>query len=443
MVLGVDLLLLVVFVLTILFVIIAPYERALVALFGVVVMVLVSDSYGFEDSFRAVDWNVIMILFGMWMLSGYLSKSGFPQYIVFTLSSRIKSYELLLAITLVAGFITLFVDNVLVILLFGGLAVSVALKAGMDPLVAAMIVGLAANYMGTALLLGDLPPQMLHGIAGAEFLDFIWFRGAPSSFPLLTLSFILTLLVLYPVLFKVTKTRVSGDLSSTVELEAPKLDRVTAVISILGFTAFIVLASIRPMLGVELGALAVSVATVTSATLEFLRYRLKNNSIPAFEDILRDMEWRVIIFYIALFMLVGGLKAGGVIDEVSKTIASYIESDLLVSYTLVYWVTALLSSIVEHDAVILFLLKSLKETGELVGLDPWPHYWAVVWAGTLGSNATIAGAPALYLSLVIAEKAKGSRVSWLDWLKITVPFTLTSLAIHYILSIIVVPYYVD
>jgi Na+/H+ antiporter NhaD/arsenite permease-like protein len=69
----VDLLLLVVFVFTILFVIVAPYERALIALFGVILMVLVSDSYTFTDAFKSVDWNIMMILFGMWMLSGYLS----------------------------------------------------------------------------------------------------------------------------------------------------------------------------------------------------------------------------------------------------------------------------------------------------------------------------------------------------------------------------------
>ena len=437
-----DLLLLAVFASTILLIIVAPYERALVALFGVILMVLVSDGYTFIEAFKSVDWNVIMILFGMWMLSGYLSRSGLPQYVVFVLSSRVGSYTaLLLSVILVAGFITLFLDNVLVILLLGGLAVRMALRAGTDPLVAAMTVGLAANYMGTALLLGDLPPQMLHGIAGAEFLDFIWFRGAPSSLPLLTLSFILTLLILYPLWFKFKKTTIPGDAGFTVELEAPKLDKVTASIAILGFIAFIVLASIRPMLGVELGALSVSVATVVSVTLELLKHRLKNNSIPAFEDILRDMEWRVIIFYISLFMLVGGLKAGGVIDEVSRTIASYVERDLLLSYTLVYWVTALLSAVVEHDAVILFFLKSLKETGDLLNVDPWPHYWAVVWAGTLGSNATIAGAPALYLSLVIAEKARGTRVSWIEWLKITLPFTIASLIIHYIISLVVVPYY--
>jgi Na+/H+ antiporter NhaD/arsenite permease-like protein len=434
----------VVFVCTILFVMVTPYDKALIALFGVILMVLVSPNYTFSDAFKSVDWDVIMILFGTWLLSGYLSKSGLPQYIVFILSSRVRSYSaLLLSMVLVAGFISIFVANVLVVLFFGELAIRVALRAGMDPLVAVMLVGLAANYMGTALLLGDLPPQMLHSIGGAEFLDFIWFRGVPSSLPLLSISFILTLLILYPLWFKATRIRVGGDASSAIELEAPKLDKITAFVATSGFIAFMALASIRPMLDVELGALAVSVATVALVLLEILRHKLRGNSIPAFEDILRDMDWRVIIFYISLFMLVGGLKAGGVIDEISRIVASYIERDLLLSYTIVYWVTALLCSIVEHDAVILFFLKSLKEVGSLTGVDPWPHYWAVVWAGTLGSNATIVAAPTLYLSLVIAEKARGAQVSWVEWMKITVSFTVLSLLIHYIISIIVVPYYVD
>lgn len=104
-----DLLLLAVFASTILLIIVAPYgEGALVALFGVILMVLVSDGYTFIEAFKSVDWNVIMILFGMWMLSGYLSRSGLPQYVVFVLSSRVGSYTaLLLSVILVAGFITL------------------------------------------------------------------------------------------------------------------------------------------------------------------------------------------------------------------------------------------------------------------------------------------------------------------------------------------------
>jgi len=436
-----ELIVLLVFLATIMFVIVSHHEKSLIALFGVIVMIILSPSYTFVDAFRSVDWNVIVILLGMWIISGYLSKSGFPEYVVYLLSRRFRSYgSLIISIALLAGFITLFVDNVLVILLLGGLAAQIAMASKRDPLLPVMVVGLSANYMGTALLLGDLPPQMLHSIAGAEFLDFIWFRGAPSSLPLLVISFIATLAIFYPLWLRGSRDR--GHSFGETMVRLPDIERISGWVSIAGFAIFMGLASIRPMLGVELGAIAISVAIMISTILETARLHGKQR-IPAFEEILRDLEWRVMLFYIALFMLVGGLKAGGVIQEVSKMISGYIVEELLLSYSIVYWLVAILSSVVEHDAVVLFMLKTLQELGTASGADPWPHYWATVWAGTLGSNATIAGAPALYLALVIAEKNRGKKASWREWMRITVPFTITSLAILYIISLPIIPRYIE
>jgi len=436
-----ELIALLLFLATIAFVIISHHEKSLIALLGVIVMIILSPSYTFVDAFRSVDWNVIVILLGMWMISGYLSKSGFPEYVVYLLSKRFRSYgPLVISIALLAGFITMFVDNVLVILLLGGLAAQIAMASKRDPLLPVMIIGLSANYMGTVLLLGDLPPQMLHSIAGAEFLDFIWFRGAPSSLPLLAISFIATLAIFYPLWLRSPRDR--GHSIGGTMMRPPDIERISGWVSIAGFAIFMGLASIRPMLGVELGAIAISVAIMIATILETARL-LGKQRIPAFEEILRDLEWRVILFYIALFMLVGGLKAGGVIHEVSKMISGYIGEELLLSYSMVYWLVAILSSVVEHDAIVLFMIKTLQELGTASGADPWPHYWATVWAGTLGSNATIAGAPALYLALVIAEKNRGKKASWREWMRITAPFTITSLAILYIISLPIIPSYIE
>ncbi|MEN2999442.1 MAG: SLC13 family permease [Acidilobaceae archaeon] len=424
---------LLVFLLAILAIIFLPLERSLVAFAGLILMVLFSASYSFVDAFKAVDWNVMMILLGMWILSGYLSKSQLPEYIVYEAARRTRSYAaFLLSLALIASFTTLFVDNVLVILLFGSLAVRAAVTAGRDPLTASMIVGLAANYMGTGLLLGDLPPQLLHSVAGAEFLDFIWFRNTPGSLFLLTLSFLITLALFYRPWF-------SGRQAS-VEVGRPKgFDTLTASVTVGGFALFVLLASARPLLGVELGAIAVSVAIGVATLLETIRTYGKRE-VPSFEDVLRDMEWRVFLFYATLFGLVGGLKKGGVIESFSELIHSSLLAEPVLSFGAVYWLTATISSFVEHDAVILVALVTVKEAAQGFALDPWPFYWAIVWAGTLGSNATITGAPALYLSLLLAEKEKG-RVSWREWMRITVPFTLVSLAVHFALSLLVLQFW--
>lgn len=418
-----------IFAITIAAIIFSPFDKSLVAFAGLIAMILASRDYSFEEAFIAIDWNVMMILLGMWMMSGYLSKSGFPEYLVHRVSSRVSSVKgLILSLAIISAIATLFVDNVLVILLFGGLAVNIAAASRIDPLKASMIVGLSANYMGTGLLLGDLPPQLLHSVAGAEFLDFIWFRGLPSSLFLLSLSYLATLAIFARVWFRESPSveqRVRND---------KDYNKVVAWLSLGGFAAFMILASIRPRLGVELGAIAVSVGIAVAALVELYGY-LTKRQVPSFEEVIKDMEWRVFLFYALLFSLVGGLKSAGAIQLFSESLEPGLKGDSLVAYSLIYWASAVASSIIEHDAVILVLLLSAKELS--AAIDPWPLYWGIVWAGTLGSNATITGAPALYLSLILAEQKRG-KVSWREWLSITLPFTIVSLLLHYIISLPIV-----
>ena len=97
--------------------------------------------------------------------------------------------------------------------------------------------------------------------------------------------------------------------------------------------------------------------------------------------------------------------------------------------------------LVEHDAYILTFLHTIKDLAK-AGVEPWPLYWMVLWSGTLGSNLTIAGAPALYVALSLGEKEEGRKVSLKEFLKWSIPFTLVCSLICYILSMLiwVLPY---
>jgi len=172
-------------------------DEVVSALIGAILAVILIPGYTVDKALSYVDWNVIAILVGMWIIAGYLSEAGFVKIVIAAIRRRTRSYKTaLIALALTSGFISMFLDNVLVILLLGGVALDLAVAAGADPVFAILLVGFSANFMGTALLLGDLPPQLLHSVAGAEFIDFIWFRGLPSSFPLLTITFLLVLLVI-------------------------------------------------------------------------------------------------------------------------------------------------------------------------------------------------------------------------------------------------------
>jgi Na+/H+ antiporter NhaD/arsenite permease-like protein len=106
-----------------------------------------------------------------------------------------------------------------------------------------------------------------------------------------------------------------------------------------------------------------------------------------------------------------------------------------------YWVTVPIVGLVEHDAYILTFLYTIRDMAQ-GGIEPWPLYWMLLWAGTLGSNLTVAGAPALYVALSLAEKEEGRRVSLREFLAWSVPFTLLCSGICYVLGMLiwVLPY---
>ena len=91
---------------------------------------------------------------------------------------------------MLTGLLSMFIDNVVCILMMAPVALPLARALGIPATPLVLMIGFSANFMGTALLLGDLPPQMLHSVAGAEFFDFIWQDGRPSSFPILMLTFV-------------------------------------------------------------------------------------------------------------------------------------------------------------------------------------------------------------------------------------------------------------
>ena len=407
-------------------------DETVAALAGLVLMVVLAG-YPPGEAFHAVDWNVIMILLGMWLITAYMNRAGFAEAIVSAVARRVRSYHAFLTtMMLLAGFISMFVDNVLVILLLGSIVIEAARRNGANPLKAVLMIGFSANFMGTALLMGDLPPQLLHSVGGAEFLDFIWFRGRPSSFPLLTLTFLLVTGLMYILFIRSEPENLT--LNAAGEAGAGGgVNRLLLAVSIGFFAATVAGMAVRPLLGVPLGFITVAGATLLALTVEALR-RLGVRGMPSFEEAVSDVEWRALMFYAALFSLVGGLEHSGALERFAEMLSGYISEPLPVAYTVFYWLTGLLAAIVEHDALLLTLLYTVRDAARLASVDPWPFYWGMAWAATLASNATVAAAPALYVAVTLAEKA-GHRVAPREFLKYSLPYAFSSLAIHYLLTL--------
>ncbi len=407
------------------------------ALLGVAAMVWLGVMTE-EDAFKIVDWNVMAILVSIWTIAGYFGKSGVPEWLsVKALKLSGGNPALLVVIlSLLAGFVSMVVDNVVVILMFAPVAIPIVRHLGMPLTPVILMIGFSANFMGTAMLLGDLPPQMMHSVSGAEFLDFIWQHGRPSSFIVLTLTFVLTLAILYWFSFRKFRATHAADESAMPSARIP--DPLFAGIVLFMFAATVVAMAFREKLGVRLGFIAMTGALLLVLILELFGERLKK---PSFEDIVQGLDWRAVFFYIALFALVGGLEKTGILEMLAHAMAPIFKENAALGATILYWVTIPIVGIVEHDAYILTFLYTIRDLGQQ-GVNPWPLWWMLLWSGTLGSNLTIAGAPALYVANNICEREENRKIPLREFLRWSMGFTLLSSAICYVFGMLiwVLPY---
>jgi len=412
-------------------------DSTVVALLGAAAMVWVGIMTD-VDAFGLVDWNVMAILVSVWVIAGYFGRTGIPSWLsvqALRLSGG-RPGLLVMILSALAGIISMFVDNVVVILMMAPVALPLAraLKLPITPLV--LMIGFAANFMGSAMLLGDLPPQMLHSVSGAEFGDFFWQNGRPSSFPILVVTFVITLAAMYAYGFRHHRRQAVDIEKLGIETHIP--NRLFATVVVVWFLGTVLAMAFRQLIGLKLGFIAMTGAVSLVLVLELLGDRVK---APDFEEILRELDWRAIFFYIALFALVGGLEKVHLLDALAHHLKPLFAENYALGATVMYWATVPIVGIVEHDAYILTFLYTIRDL-QAEGVPPWPLWWMMLWSGTLGSNLTVAGAPALFAALNICQREEDRRISLREFLAWSVPFTLVATLVCYVLGMLiwVLPY---
>jgi Na+/H+ antiporter NhaD/arsenite permease-like protein len=331
-----------IFAITIVVVISNAVDSTVTALIGVTAMIWIGVMTE-TDAFALVDWNVMAILVSVWTIAAYFGKTGVPSWLSVQALRLSGGRPGLLVITLsvLSGAISMFVDNVVVILMMAPVALPLAraLKLPITPLV--LMIGFSANFMGSAMLLGDLPPQMLHSVAGAEFMDFFWHEGRASSFPILSLTFAITLGAMYVYGFR-GFGRQSVDIEKLgIETHIP--NKLFATVVVGWFLLTVLGMALREVFGVKLGFIAMTGAVTLVLLLELLGKRV---NAPSFEEVLTELDWRAIFFYVALFALVGGLERTHVLDALAQALKPVFTESYALGATLLYWVTVPIVGIV-------------------------------------------------------------------------------------------------
>ena len=409
---------LIIFIISYIFLISEKINRAVVACLGGVAM-LFAGVFDLDSAFfQYIDWHTIALLLAMMILVSITSQSGLFEYISIHIAKKVKGrpIPLLILLSILTAIGSAFLNNVTTVLLVVPIVLTLTKILQITAIPYLISIVLASNIGGTATLIGD-PPNLMIGqaVKHLTFNDFLFNMGPPV---VITFAFVLIGLVYYyrNSLWVTKEYRYKlMDISPRDYLK----DKVLLVKSLSVLALTILGFIIQPILTVDITSIAMAGALL----LMLLTYQTQDA-----EEVFRSIEWVTLFFFVGLFMLVGGLKEVGIIEEIAKGIIFYTEGDLAKTSLLILWGSGILSGFVDNIPFVAAMIPVILEfeTYGMTNLDPL--WWSLALGACLGGNATLIGATANVIVAGLAMKAK-QGFSYFEFLKIGVPVTLISFVI--------------
>ncbi|MFC0473639.1 ArsB/NhaD family transporter [Halalkalibacter kiskunsagensis] len=409
---------LIIFLCSYFFIITEKLNRAVIACFGGVLM-LVFGVYEINAAFlHHIDWHTITLLLAMMILVSITSQSGFFEYVAVSLAKWVngRPVPLLIVISSLTAFGSAFLNNVTTVLLLVPIIFTLTSLLKLPAVPFLLTIVMASNIGGTATLIGD-PPNLMIGqaVSHLTFNDFLFHLS-----PVVIVIFVVVMAGLVAVYRKqlvVTKKDQAKLLAinPTTYIKDRKL--LIKSVSVLAMTTIGFI--IQPFIQVEL----TSIAMVGALLLMLITHEEQD-----MEEVFRSVEWVTLFFFIGLFMLVGGLKEVGIIDEVAKSIIYYTEGDVPKTALFILWGSGILSGFVDNIPFVAAMIPVILEFQEFGMNNLDPLWWALALGACLGGNATVIGATANVIVAGMAVKAK-HPFSYLEFLKVGLPIAFISFII--------------
>lgn len=361
-----------------------------------------------------IDFNVIFLLVAMMIIVAITTKSGVFNWLANELLKFTKGHpvKILFALGIFTAFVSAFLDNVTTVILIMPITFAIAKKLEIDPVPYLLTEVFASNIGGTATLIGD-PPNIIIGSAGG--LTFMDFLKELTPVVVIILLFVVSVLAL---LFK-NKLHADQDKMNAVA-QIDNSGTITNKNLMLRSTIVLALVILGFMLH-DMIHLETCVVAMLGAS--FLLIFEKPN------DILKDVEWNTIFFFIGLFIIIGGLEASGGIKLMAQWILDVTKGSQAATSMIILWASGIISGVIDNIPYTATMAPMLVEIEKTMGeAYTFPLWWALSLGACLGGNMTIIGAAA---NVIVSENAykEGHPISFMRFLKYGVIVVAISLIV--------------
>ena len=389
---------------------------------GAALIFIVTGLLPLGEIMPAIDLNVLLMIAGTMGLVALFIESKMPALLADLVMERVSSVQMAaVALALFAGVISAFMDNVATVLMVAPVALEICRKLKTNPVPFIIGIAVSSNLQGAATLVGDTTAIMLGSALDMSFTDFIWYQGKPGMFFVVEIGALLAAAILF-FLFRKEKGRIPKVMART-----EVTDYVPSIL-LVGTIALLIGASFIPNKPDVTNGLICCAMLAAGLIHSYIRRR----DITAVTGPLRSIDLETIGLLLGLFLMIGGIKAQGVIDAAANLLAQAGGGNVFLLYTIIVWASVLISAFIDNIPYVATMIPVIASLAAAMNIDPTALYFGLLSGATLGGNCTPIGASANITGIGILRKA-GHEVSNGDFFKIGIPFTLAAVIPAYVL----------
>ena len=369
----------------------------------------------------SIDLNVLLMIAGTMGLVALFIESKMPSLLADLVMEKVPNVQMAaVALSLFAGVISAFVDNVATVLMVAPVALEICKKLKTNPVPFIIGIAVSSNLQGAATLVGDTTAIMLGSALDMSFMDFFFYNGKPGMFFMVELGAVLAALILAWI-FRKEKGKVEKAAARTVVT-----DYVPSIL-LAGTIVLLIAASFIPNKPAVTNGAICCVLLVIGLIVNLA----KKKHISAITEPLKGIDFETIGLLLGLFLMIGGISHMGVIDKLAALLAKLGRGNVFLMYTVIVWASVIISAFIDNIPYVATMIPVIASLAVEMGCDPTVLYFGLLSGATLGGNCTPIGASANITGIGILRK-EGYAVKNGDFFKIGIPFTLAAIIPAYI-----------
>ncbi len=367
-----------------------------------------------------LNFNVLLMLTGMMLTVWFFIESGMPMKIAdILLDHSANVCAVTIYLSLFAGIISAFIDNVATVLMIAPVGLAIAKKLKVSPVPMIISIAVSSNLQGAATLVGDTTSILLGSYAHMTFTDFFFMNGKPGIFWAVELGAVATIPIMM-FLFRDMKQPVKSEGNTKVENYFPSAALLLTIIVLIIASFF----KNRPEMTNGIVCITFGLACIVHSALT-------KHGLDSVKKAVKEVDYQTLLLLASLFVVVAGVSEVGIIDDIASLFVKFGGKNYFLLYTLIVWGSVAVSAFVDNIPYVTAMLPVIAGISRMMGIDPNLLYFGLLTGSTLGGNITPVGASANITGCGILRK-NGYEVSNKDFMRISVPFTLTAVTVGYV-----------